>query len=451
MKDIRMKDLRMKDLRMKDLRMKDHWMKDLRMKDHWMKPFLSRRQFLKGLAAAGVLSALPPTRAYTSSGEKKFLFLFASGGWDTTYVFEPKFGTDGVDMDLEASLGQAGNIRYTAGGRWPAVSRYFDRWASRTCLVNGVNSHSVGHDSCTQFMLTGTSASSTADWPTLIAANAKTEYALPHVVFSGPNYAGTSGSTVVRGGGGTLLDLVDADINGQADQPAPKLAIPSDQMVDAFVYERTRRFAPHRMGQGRAQVDALLSALDQASEIEGRSFEANLSRQGGGLLERALAALDVMRLGLARCAMIGVGYSWDTHGGNTPQGDNFEGVFTDLDELLSYMATTPGQTAPYLIDEVVVVMMSEMGRTPLLNGMNGKDHWPYTSVLLAGGGIKGNQVVGATDDRLIAVPVDFRTGQPSSGGSMLASEHLGAALLKLGGLDPNQYLNGVEVFDAVLR
>jgi hypothetical protein len=417
-----------------------------------MRTRFSRRQFLKALLTTGALAALPPARPLASAGgEKKFLFLFASGGWDTTYVFDPHFGTEGVDMDPMAVLGQAGNVFYTRGDRWPAVGQFFDRWYSKVAIVNGVNSHSVGHESCTQFMLTGTSASSIADWPTIIAANSAQEYALPHIVFSGPNYPGNSGSTVVRGGGGTLLDLIDADINGQSDNPAPRLAIPSDQMVDAFVYERTRRFAPQRSGLGRQQIDALLSSLEQASELEGRSFEANLSRQGAGLLDRSLAALDVMRLGLARCAMVGVGFGWDTHSGNMVQGDNFDAVFTDLDGILSYMATTPGQTHPYLIDEVVLVLMSEMGRTPKINGGNGKDHWPYTSVLLAGGAVRGNQVVGSTDDKLIATSVDFSTGKPSSSGSMLGSENLGAALLTMAGLDPNQHLNGVEVFKAVLK
>lgn len=417
---------------------------------------MNRREFLKrcleSCAAAGMVGLLPaPPKAFAAT-ERKFLFLFASGGWDPTYVFEPKFGTDAVDMDPMATLGQVGGITFTAGERWPSVSRFFERWASETVIVNGIDSHSVGHDSCTQFMLTGTSASTIPDWPTILASRGQRDYPMPHVVYSGPNYAGNSGSTVVRGGGGTLLELIDGSLNGQADRPTPRLANPSDHIVDAFVYERTRRYAANRVGKGRARVDALLDALDQATELEGRSFEANLSQQGGGsLYERARSALDVMRLGLARCAMIGIGMSWDTHGFNAPQGDNFETVFSNLDRILDYLASTPGDLSPRLLDEVVLVVMSEMGRTPLLNGNAGKDHWPYTSMLIAGSGVAGGRVLGATDEGMVAVPVDFKTGQAASSGTMLGCEHVGAALLALGGLDPQDYLAEVQTFEAILR
>lgn len=416
-----------------------------------MATLFDRRHILRALAATGAMALMPGGSTVKAAGaEKKFIFIFASGGWDTTFVFESKFGSTKTDMDPTAYPGQAGKLVYTASDMWPNVERYFSRWGNRSAILNGVNSHSVGHDSCAQFMLTGTSASSIADWPTTLAANATQEYSLPHVVYSGPNFPGNSGATVVRGGGGTLLNLIDGSINGQADRPAPAMVAPSDQMIDAYVYKRAQALAPTRNAKGRAQIDALMAAMGKASELEGRSFEAALNRQGSGLLESSLAALDVMRLGLSRCAMVSVGFGWDNHANVQAQGMQFDSVFADLDQLMSYMASTPGQVSPYLINEVVLVMMSEMGRTPKLNGTAGKDHWPYTSMLVAGAGIKGGQTLGYTDEGLISQPIDFKTGLPSSGGSILASENVGAALLKLGGLDPARFLSGVQTFEALL-
>ncbi|MDX2024639.1 MAG: DUF1501 domain-containing protein [Deltaproteobacteria bacterium] len=52
-----------------------------------------------------------------------------------------------------------------------------------------------------------------------------------------------------------------------------------------------------------------------------------------------------------------------------------------------------------LLDETLVVWASEFGRTPLAEGKNGRDHHPYGfSMWMAGGGIKGGQVLGATDE-----------------------------------------------------
>jgi uncharacterized protein (DUF1501 family) len=51
-----------------------------------------------------------------------------------------------------------------------------------------------------------------------------------------------------------------------------------------------------------------------------------------------------------------------------------------------------------LLDETLVVVMSEMGRTPRVNGNAGRDHWTYCySVMLAGAGIRGGTVCGASD------------------------------------------------------
>ena len=51
-----------------------------------------------------------------------------------------------------------------------------------------------------------------------------------------------------------------------------------------------------------------------------------------------------------------------------------------------------------MLDETLVVVMGEFGRTPKINSNGGRDHWPNVfSVVLAGGGIRGGQVIGASD------------------------------------------------------
>ena len=53
-----------------------------------------------------------------------------------------------------------------------------------------------------------------------------------------------------------------------------------------------------------------------------------------------------------------------------------------------------------LLDETLVVVMSEMGRTPRINGRASRDHWTFCySVLMAGGGIRGGNVYGASDSQ----------------------------------------------------
>ena len=54
-----------------------------------------------------------------------------------------------------------------------------------------------------------------------------------------------------------------------------------------------------------------------------------------------------------------------------------------------------------LLDDTIVVCASEFGRTPRLNGLDGRDHWPHGfSVALAGGGIRRGYVHGETSPTL---------------------------------------------------
>jgi uncharacterized protein (DUF1501 family) len=70
-----------------------------------------------------------------------------------------------------------------------------------------------------------------------------------------------------------------------------------------------------------------------------------------------------------------------------------------LGSLLADLKSTPGETAgKTLLDETLVLVAGEFGRTVGgLNGQDGRDHFLRTSVVLAGGGVKGGRVLGATD------------------------------------------------------
>ena len=79
-----------------------------------------------------------------------------------------------------------------------------------------------------------------------------------------------------------------------------------------------------------------------------------------------------------------------------------------------------------MLQETLIVVMGEFGRTPKLNTAGGRDHWPRAfSVLLAGGGVPGGQVIGATD-AVGESPAD----RPVTPGD------LAATIYKLLGVDP---------------
>jgi hypothetical protein len=86
--------------------------------------------------------------------------------------------------------------------------------------------------------------------------------------------------------------------------------------------------------------------------------------------------------------------AWDTHTRNFPILK--ENKLPSLDQ--TYTALMEDLDRRGLLDETLVVVMSEMGRTPKINGNGGRDHWTYCySVMLAGAGIKGGTIYGASD------------------------------------------------------
>jgi hypothetical protein len=85
-------------------------------------------------------------------------------------------------------------------------------------------------------------------------------------------------------------------------------------------------------------------------------------------------------------------------------------------------------------DDVVIVVGSEFGRAPGYNALHGKDHWPVTSVLALGKGIAGGRVVGATNERLEAEPVDPHPLAVRDHGVRIEPKHILRELRRLAGI-----------------
>jgi hypothetical protein len=86
--------------------------------------------------------------------------------------------------------------------------------------------------------------------------------------------------------------------------------------------------------------------------------------------------------------------AWDTHENNFAILRNTH--LPGLDQ--TYSALMEDLDARGLLDETLIVMMGEMGRTPRINAQGGRDHWTFCySVVLAGAGIRGGTVCGASD------------------------------------------------------
>jgi uncharacterized protein (DUF1501 family) len=94
--------------------------------------------------------------------------------------------------------------------------------------------------------------------------------------------------------------------------------------------------------------------------------------------------------------------TWDCHANDTwapaTLADYRNRLGPEFDRGVSALLDDLAQRG--LLEETLVVAAGEFGRTPRINGAGGRDHWPGVwSVLLAGGGVAGGQVIGASDSR----------------------------------------------------
>ena len=141
----------------------------------------------------------------------------------------------------------------------------------------------------------------------------------------------------------------------------------------------------------------LVDALDLEKEprsVRDRYGRGSPRHQGDGAPlwnDQLLMARRLIEAGV-RCVTVAYGF-WDTHGGN------FRHLRSNLpvyDRGISALVEDLHQRG--LDRDVTVVVWGEFGRTPRINRDAGRDHWaPVNSVLLAGGGLRTGQVIGATD------------------------------------------------------
>jgi uncharacterized protein (DUF1501 family) len=166
-----------------------------------------------------------------------------------------------------------------------------------------------------------------------------------------------------------------------------------------------------RAGQGRAKAMStyyqrardLLSSPEARKAFDIRS-EPDALRRSYGYTDLGQSALLARRLVEAGCRFVGIDHSgWDHHSTIFPSLE--KDMLPHVDRAYSTLLTDLEQRG--MLDSTLVVMMGEMGRTPVVNKEAGRDHWSMAqSILFAGGGVKAGKVIGATDKKASAPTAD---------------------------------------------
>jgi len=267
---------------------------------------------------------------------------------------------------------------------------------------------------------------------------------LPHLLLSGSSFGGQFAGISGRLGGQMSQAIAYNRLDGG---PLAVSALGEAYVEQALEWERT-----HAEAAGSTAVSGRLEAFHDAN---GRADK--LTRLGGSLnlntgngTQLATSLRNAFRSGLTTSVSIQPISGFDTHSDNPQQNTQWDRVFTYLGALMTGLSTQAGVVAPTLLEETTIVVCSEFGRTPELNGDNGKDHHPFTSMVIAGKGVHGGQTVGKTDGDQKGVKVSLASGQPDDAGVVLDVTNMVAGIVTLMGANANDYLPTVAPFTAMI-
>lgn len=206
------------------------------------------------------------------------------------------------------------------------------------------------------------------------------------------------------GRGGFLGDEYDAFKTFDPINPVPDVAaaVSEDRMrqrlSDLQMIEGEFSRGRERQAVATRNRETLLAARRMMTSKQLAAFDVSkeprklLAAYGDTPFGRGcLAARKLMQVGV-RCVEVTLG-GWDTHA------NNFAGCAAQLKTLDPALSALIRDLEDHrLLDSTLVVWAGEFGRTPQINALDGRDHWPHAfSVALAGGRLRRGAVIGETD------------------------------------------------------
>lgn len=426
---------------------------------------LDRRQLLWSTAA--LLGA--PRVAFGKGGaaqpEKHLIVVFAEGGWDVTYCFDPKLSCSapdggpctiqGPEVDEggeEEAVRTFGNIPIVVNDtKRPAVTSFFENWYTNAHVVNGIFTGSIAHEPCRVRLFTGTADGTKPDLATISGFTYGDALPLGTVDLSGWSMAGPLAASTGRlGFQSQIAALLDdaTQFNAPsalgANYPLFDMNPADETAVVDFIRARSdallTRFDDG--GQNRAAIADLQASLDRGTRFRSQAASILKSLQIGqeaSYGEQLVMAVDLIEAGMCHSVVIDTRQEFDTHATNSLQHAALDATFAGLSTLMDTLQQRN------LLDKVVVAVISEMTRTPLRNSAAGKDHWGHTSAMLLGA-VQGNRVSGHTDHLLESQPMDLETGEALTEGDLCKYDNFCAGVLDLVGVDPAPWLPGVVPF-----
>lgn len=365
----------------------------------------TRRSFMMRMAGTFLgVSALPdlltnkanaasnalPTRR--NNAPVNVIYLYMSGGMSHIDTLDPKPGTDAQGptqvIDTNVSGIQVGQYMSS-----------FAKHADKAAIIRGMTSTQGAHEQAYYLMHTSYPAIGTITHPGMgtwmMNMQGRTNKKLPGNIVVGSGYKSS----------GFMEPNLGPLIIGDPNKGLQNSHLPSD--VDEAQFKRRLSLASrldrsfstrYDQQQVKAYNDMYNDAITLMQSEDLAAFDLNKESRNvrtlygdnafgqGCLLARRLVQNNV------RFVEVSLG-GWDMHDDMFTRGAQ---LIPQLDQALGALLTD--LTTLGLLENTLVVLATEFGRTPKINGNQGRDHYPKAfSCMLAGANIKGGQVVGQTD------------------------------------------------------
>jgi uncharacterized protein (DUF1501 family) len=367
---------------------------------------ISRRVFVgSALGATAALGAAgfanSTVAAELKKAQKRVLVVFMSGGLSQLESWDPKPNTDtgGPFRAIQTSV---------PGTRICELLPYTARQMHRMALVRSLNSQTDDHGVGTTVMLTGRKPEPSITYPHIGAVAARllgsTDSPLPGHIQILPEGGSGFGSADAAFLGPKFASVSLGDGKPPADLFRPGTLTPAeDDAREAFRKKLNDRFARSRKS---AATDAYVESFAQAERVVHGADVFDVRKEPTKLAEKYGRHDFGRHMLLARRLLeAGVAYVKVTHSNYDTHHENFDFHIEQLGEFDRPFAALLDDLADRgMLESTLVVVMSEMGRTPHINQQYGRDHWGKAwSVALAGAAIKGGAVVGKTNANGTAV------------------------------------------------
>ena len=348
----------------------------------------------------------------TAPQAKSCILIWLDGGPSHLETFDPKpDAPQEVRGPLETIPTSIPGVRFSEC--LTRTAQLTDQLAIIRSMTSPLGEHNFG----THYMMSGYKPNPVIEHPTFgsVVAQSRQEASILPSNIAVPRFA--VGGSKITGNG--FLPSSTAPFSVGSDPGKPGFKVRDLSFFDDLDLARLDR--------RRSVVEALDRFSEQAQRVSGSSnsdLEQAYALISSSEAKRAFELSDEKPATRARYGNKSIGQScllarrlvergvpfvtvnnggWDTHEELTTRlKDGYAGspkpigLVPSLDVALSALIEDLG--ARGMLEETLVVVMGEFGRTPKLNNRAGRDHWPRVfSVALAGGGIRGGQVIGSSD------------------------------------------------------